>query len=1035
MATSYFVILIFCLYIGLLWLLALWTERAASKGYSLVNNPIVYSLSLAVYCSSWTFFGSVGLAAHRGPLFLAIYLGPTLMIVLWPRLLQKMVRLKSAYRITSIADFISARYDKSDKLAASVTVVAMVGTIPYVALQFKSILSTFSVITGRDGQSSAWMESHVGVIVVGLMILFTIMFGVRRMDPTERHEGMVMAVAVESIIKLVALVAVGIFVVYSMFGGFGDLLANLEQHPTVSALTNNQLKEIGLITWFSYFVLSANAIICLPRQFHIAVVENQSENHLRWAIWLFPLYLFLINLFIHPIALGGLLSGYSPATADTFVLRLPLDHGRRSLALLVFIGGFSAATSMIMICSMTMSTMISNHLLLPLADSVPRLNVITHRLLQTRWMIVAVFIVSGYGFERMVGRHFPLADLGLISFCAILQLAPSVFGGLLWKEGNQTGALWGLWAGFTVWAYTLVIPILARVGILDMGLLVDGPWGWSFLRPEALFLLDGWDPIAHAAFWSLLANLTLYIVGSLLREPASDSQGQREAFMDAIERQPVMTGVPEGEPASPIEKKFGIILDIFDRYFPPEKARELTESAVRDARLEGRTKATIPELAELHRLVEKLLAGSIGAAMANRALIKSEFFTSEEAEALKAHFAEILTNLRATPRDLIKKIDYYREREMLIQGHAEELAQKIRELEEQMNGRRTAEEQLKESEERYRLAIEGSSDGIVVVDEGRLVWGNSRLPEIFGYGSPEEVIGRPLALIIHPEDREWVLDIARRRQAGLDAPTRYDFKGIRKDGTSIYIAVSATTVNYQGRMMNLVYLRDVTRRRMAEEEIHNLSRRLIESIEDERRRLAANLHDEFGQTLTALYLGIESARKALPETYIGIKTTLDKQIAVIERMAETIRNIAGDLRPDMLDHLGLVPTVRWYVNELRQTLPRCEVIFQAMGFKNRKINPNAEITLYRVLQEATNNIVKHAGADRVRISLTYSHPTVIMVISDNGCGFSPESVHTKVGPARTGIGLSSMKERVAAVNGVIDIRSSPAHGTTIRVTV
>ena len=634
-----------------------------------------------------------------------------------------------------------------------------------------------------------------------------------------------------------------------------------------------------------------------------------------------------------------------------------------------------------------------------------------------------------------MGRHFPLADLGLVSFCAILQLAPSVFGGLLWKEGNRNGALWGVWAGFAVWAYTLVIPILARVGILDHGILDHGPGGWAFLRPEALFLLEGWDPIAHAAFWSLLANLSLYIVGSLIWESASDSQGQKEAFMDALESAPLLSGGAEGKAASPVAKKYGIILEIFERYFPPDKARESTENAIRDARLVGKSKATILELAELHRLVEKSLTGSIGAAMANRALIKSEFFTAEEAEALKSHFAEILTNLRATPRDLLKKIDYHRERETLIQAHAEELAQKIRELEEQMARRRDAEEQLKESEERYRLAIEGSTDGIVVVGDGRLVWGNSRLPEIFGYDSLEEVIGRRLDLIIHPEERERVLDIARRRQAGLDAPTRYDFKGIKKDGTPIYIAVSATALNYHGQRLNLVYLRDVTRRRMAEEEIHHLSRRLIESIEDERRRLAADLHDEFGQTLTALYLGIESARNALPETYTGVKSTLDKQISVIERMAETIRNIAGDLRPDMLDHLGLVPTAQWYVNELRQTLPRCDVTFQAMGFKNRKINSNVEIILYRVLQEATNNIVKHAGATRVKISLTYSHPTVIMVISDNGCGFNPETDHEEVGSTRTGIGLTSMRERVAAVNGVIDIRSSPGSGTTIRVTI
>ncbi len=1032
MLSSFSVILFFCLYMGLLYALAQWAERRAAIGQSLVNNPLSYSLSLAVYCTSWTFFGSVGLAASNGLLFLAIYLGPTLVIIFADGLLRKMVRLKSSHRITSIADFLSARYDKSEGLAAIVTIIALVGTVPYVALQMKAFLATFAVVTAHEGETGSWIGTHVGPIMVGLMVLFTIMFGVRRLDPTERHEGMVMAVAAESLVKLVFFLAAGVFVAYVLFDGVGDILGRLSQVPGLVRVGGAEGSGAGVLTWSSYLILSASAILFLPRQFHITVVENQSESHIRWAMWLFPLYLFLINFFVYPIAMSGLLLGYPSSQADTFVLRLPLDFGSPTLALAVFIGGFSAATSMILISAMTMATMISNHLLLPLVDWIPQLGFIERHLLKARWLSVAIFILMGYWFELLVGEQFRLANIGLIAFAAILQLGPATIGGLYWRGGNKNGAMLGMTAGFTIWSFTQLLPVFVSAGWLSPTIMEQGLFGVSYLRPGELFGLSGLDSITHTVFWSLLFNLSFYILGSLWLEPSQESQSRAEAFVGALSGSSIYRSLGLHEAYSPVPDKRRRIEKLYARYFGPERALELTDSDLKEVGLSGKKLASITELAELYDQVEKSLGGSIGSATAHRALTRADLFSPFEAEDLTELYAEILANLRARPEDLKRKIDFYQERESLIKAHSEELEGKVSELVKQEARRRAAEQQLRESEERYRMAIEYSSDGVALIQDTRIMFINRKLAEIFGYPRRRELVGRSVGALVHEREREQVVAISRARQAGLEAPTRYDFTGERKDGSIVFIAVSATTVNYQGETLNLVYMRDVTARRRAEEDIRNLSRRLIEGIEEERKRLASDLHDEFGQALTALHMRVESLRESLPNEAGDQRADCAKLINTIEGLADNVRKISSDLRPDMLDHLGLVPTVEWYLDHFAGSMKGVKVEFEAVGFGGRKLDDQVEIVLYRILQEALNNVAKHAGASRVRVHLTYSHPRVILLISDDGCGFTTQDQSQD---ARQGIGLVSMSERAASVGGQIDIRSTPDKGTSIRVTL
>lgn len=1030
MFESLTVISVFCFYMGLIFALAVWAERRQAAGRSVVNNPLIYALSLSVFCTTWTYYGSVGYAATSGMLFLTIYLGPTLVVIFWWGLLRKLVRIKTNHHITSIADFIGARYEKSIPLAALATLIALVGTMPYIALQLKAVLTTFDVITHDTGVASAWIGSHVGPIVLALMVVFTIIFGVRRLDPTERHEGIVMAVAAEGLVKLVLFMAAGVFVVYYLFDGFGDIFTRYSVLTETPAGMGLKPKSIGFITWGSYLILAASAVLFLPRQFHIAVVENQNEDHIKKAMWMFPLYMLLITIFAYPIALAGIITGLPVHQADTFVLQLPLRSGHSLLTLLVFLGGFSAATSMVLITAMTMATMISNHLLLPLVDWIPALGFIERHLLKSRWLAVTCFILMGYWFERLVGGQVMLVNIGIISFAAVLQFAPAIVGGIFWRQANSRGAMWGLFAGALVWAYTMLLPALVTGGWFSPHLITEGPWHLSFLRPEQLFGVSGMDPVSHSVFWSLLANLGLYILGSLTQRPNQQTQRDAEAFVGALIDEAVLSRGGRHEAYISLPDKRRRIEALLLRYFEPAGAAAVTEKCLRETGLMDRERISITELAELYNEAEKNLAGVVGTAGAHRTLTSAGVFTPRESQELSEVYGEILAGLRARPEDLKRRINFLQERHELANRHAEELEEKVAELQNQILRRKMAEQQLRESEERYRTAIEYSNDGVVLIKDNILWYVNHKFAEMFGYASRREIVGRSLTTIVHPQDRDRVVAISGARRDGHLSPARYDFKGLRKDGTSLFIAVSATSVLYKGRTVNLAYLRDVTDRRRHEDEIRQLSRRLIQGSEDERKRLAADLHDEFGQSLSALHLGVRSLAGSLPRQLNEQQAHCESLTNIIEELAENVRKISSDLRPDMLDHLGLIPTLEWYVRELAQRAP-LDIKFEAVGFK-RRLDPRVEIVLYRIMQEALNNVVKHAQADQVSIRLTYSHPTAIMVISDNGKGFDPSDLHPDI-ERRQGIGLISMRERVASVGGSIDIRSAPGKGCTIRV--
>jgi Na+/proline symporter/signal transduction histidine kinase len=680
-------------YILGLFLVALWVERGSPRARRLAGHPAVYSLSLAVYCTTWTYYGSVGKAATSGMLFLTIYLGPTLAVVLWWSVLRKMVRIKDRHRITSIADFLSARYDKSQAVAALVTLTALVGVTPYIALQIKAINTTFRVITTPEGPFTLWLSTHAGLITALIMAVFTIVFGARRLDPTERHQGMVTAVAAESLVKLVAFLTVGVFVTFVVHDGFGDIFGSLSgiKLARFMSLTGNPARDPGAYAvWATWLILAMSAVMFLPRQFHVAVVENSREGHIRTAMWLFPLYMLLINIFVLPIAMDGILQDMPLDQADTYVLRLPLHYGRPWLALLVFLGGFSAAMSMVMISAMTLLT---NHLLLPVLDWMDSLAPLRRQLLRCRWAAVVLVILLGYAFERNVGESYMLVNMGMISFAAVLQFAPALLGGLFWRRATVRGALLGLGAGVTVWVYTLLAPALVRSGWLSYGLLVDGLLGLEWLRPEQLLGLSGLDPLTHTLFWSMLLNIGLFVAGSLLWEQSQSERRLADEFVDALRGRSALRYAPGREAAIPLARRAGLVEALFRDYFPPAQAHRAMEQCVEAAGLDGRILITPMELAELRGVAEKHLAGAVGSAAAHHAMQQTALFSPEESEELAASYSAILADLQLSPEELKAKVDYHQEREALLERQAAELervvdertrdlARKARELEE-----------------------------------------------------------------------------------------------------------------------------------------------------------------------------------------------------------------------------------------------------------------------------------------------------------------------------------------------------------------
>jgi len=638
MLTTKIILLLAFGYMALLFAIAHFADRRAAQGRSLISNPYIYALSLAVYCTAWTFYGSVGRAATSGIGFLPTYIGPTLVFALGLLVIRKIIRISKIHRITSIADFIASRYGKSTAIGSGVTIIAVLGVIPYIALQLKAISMSYHVINQYPlvVMPRYFVDTPVihdtAFYVALILALFAILFGTRHLDATERHEGVVAAIAFESLVKLVAFLATGIFVTYSIYHGFGDLFTKAAEVPSLQDLFVFESRGGGYFSWCLEIVLSMLAVICLPRQFQIIVVENVNENHLQKAMWLFPLYLLAINLFVLPTAFGGALLFTGGVDADTFVLTLPIARQQAALSLLVFIGGMSAATGMVIVETVALATMICNDLVMPVLlrmpfGSISRRRDLSAIVLNIRRGIIFLVLFSAYAYFRFIGEAYALVSIGLVSFTAVAQFAPSIFGGIFWKQGTRTGAISGLLAGFMVWVYCLVLPSLVEVGLVKEGLVTKGLFGLAALRPLQLFGLQDLDPVAHALFWSLLLNASLYVGVSLFSGRTALEHTQAALFVDVF----TYPGKPE---ASTFWRGSALVTDLrtlLEGFLGAQRTEEALNAYAETRRIRwGPLSAADPALVTY---AEKLLAGTIGSASARvmvASVVKEEPLGLEE---------------------------------------------------------------------------------------------------------------------------------------------------------------------------------------------------------------------------------------------------------------------------------------------------------------------------------------------------------------------------------------------------------------------
>ena len=817
MFNSSIIIGVFLLYIGLLFVIALWVERKSPAAQRLVKSPIVYSLSLAVLFTSWTFFGSVGFTASQGILIFTNYLGSTLAILLWWVFLRKLVRLKNTQRISSIADLISARYGRSKSLAALATLVILVGIMPYIALQLKSVSSTFSIITTYDTMKDMWIGKNITIVIAGVMAIFTIIFGVRRLDSTERHEGVVVVLVVEALVKLFAFMVVGIFVTFFLYDGFADIFSRLENSPYQNFLSVNAKVAQPYITWTTYFILSMAAFLFLPRQFHIAVVENSNEKHIRTAMWLFPLYKFLLTIFVVPIAIGGVLAGLPVGTADSFVLNLPLQFGKPWLTLLVFIGGTSAATGMMIVSLMTLSTMISNHLILPVIGWFDNLSFLRKYLLQFRWGAVIIVMALGYFFEKSVGDSFLLVNMGIMSFAAAMQFAPAILGGIFWRKGSKMGALLGLSSGFFIWFYTLFIPSFIRSGWLASDLIENGPWGIGFLKPEGLFGFNELNSLSHSVFWSMIFNFGFYFLGSLIFQQSQEEQSLAEEFVGVMSHRFIyQQNIQQGEAYIDLAEKELEIRNLLNQFFSPLKTEEILRKSLEIAGIAGQNQITIIGLAELHGEVEKRLAGSIGTAAAREAMEKTINLSSRESSELSEVYSKILTNLKIPIYELRQRVDYYQERESLLTGHARELESKVRERDEQITERKRIEKELRQLRNYLSNIINSMPSILVGVDaNGNITQWNDEAHKITGI-SDDHAIGQPL----HQVYPRLSAEMGHLREAIRSRQVQSSLKKPRLvDGEILYEDITIFPLVTNGVEGVVIRIDDVTERVRIEEMI------------------------------------------------------------------------------------------------------------------------------------------------------------------------------------------------------------------------
>ncbi len=961
MLQGWLIAVISIVYISVLFMVAYYGDKKPVKDSRL--RWLVYSLSLAVYCTSWTFFGAVGQSANSLWSFLPIYLGPILMFLFGWKLIARIIQVSKQENITSIADFIAARYGKSQMLAVSITVIAVFGVLPYIALQLKAIMMGYNLLSaGSEDQLVSGFSLDFGqdtaLLVTLILGAFTILFGTRDLDATEHHRGMMLAISFESIIKLVAILAVGIYITYGVYDGYGDIW----QQAKAVAHTNTLIEQ-GSNLWVlaAQTVLAGLVIICLPRQFHVTVVENLEPSDLNKARWLFPLYLVGSVIFVVPIALAGQLyfSG-GDVVADTFVMNLPLAMGQKQIALLAFIGGASAAISMVIVATIALSTMVSNDIVLPLIMRRDLFNKTSFDefsglLLYVRRSIIMAIVLLAYFYYRMLGEVDTLASTGLLSFAAVAQFAPAMIGGIYWKWANKKGVMTGLIAGVGLWFYTMVVPLLIRAGALSNELITSGPFGVSWLSPDAIFRIDVLDSTTNGMVISLVANMVCFVVVSRMTKPRLSEKMQAAIF--------VGSPVDSGDELASIKVPVSDLMALASRFVGQRRVVSSFEHFA--FQFQQNVSPNRYASRELIEHTERLLSGVVGASSA-RVVIKSA-----------------------------------------IEGRNMQLDDVVSIVDE-------ATEALHFSRDLLQGAIENISQGISVVDRDlHLVAWNRRYLEFFGYPEGLVKVGRPISNIIRynasrglcgPGDIEMHVN---KRVGYMQRGTAHVFERVLPSGLVVemqgnpmpgggFVTSFTDITSYRKVTLELKDINEDLEQRvdLRTSQLSEVNRQLVSAIADaadanqsKTRFLAAASHDLM-QPLNAARLFTASL---VQQSDSGADKPLVQYIDSSLRAAEELLTDLLDI--SKLDAGGLQPQYSDFpVSDLLEAL---SVEFSAMAEKenlkfhlvnNSVVIRSDKKMLRRIVQNFLTNAFRYSKQGRVILGCRRCGDKLRIEIWDNGPG-------------------------------------------------
>ncbi|MGY1410625.1 NahK/ErcS family hybrid sensor histidine kinase/response regulator [Luteimonas sp. A611] len=965
-------------------------------------RPLVYSLALAVYCSSWTFYGAVGTAVRSGIGYVPIYLGPLLLLLFGWRILERMAKVAQSQNTVSIADFIASRFGRSQPLAALVATIALIAAVPYLALQYKAVAISVVVLAGQDPNGPALGDP--GLYVAALMALFAILFGTRQVDATEHRPGMMLAVALESLVKLVALVAVGLFATNWL--GARDI--------NYVAATRALIDVAPPVGFAAQSLLAFAAIFCLPRQFHVAIVECGNVADIRLARWMFGAYLVIVTLMVVPIASAGmvLFGNAGDVAPDSFVLALPLAEKRDTLALLAYVGGFSAATGMVIVASVALATMVSNDLVMPL-------------LLRRGWAErhggdvaatvlwirrIAIICIAGmaWGYYRASGSDASLASFGLMSFAAVAQFAPALIGGLYWHGASRRGAEVGLLLGFAVWLYTLLLPTLTDAGWFDPTWVRDGPFGIHWLRPRQLFGLWGWDPLTHGTFWSLLCNIGALLLVSARWRPNLDERLRAAPFLDPYAERSALSG---GEWKGNVT--LGDLLVLASRIVGERTAQRAFEQHAHELAQELQPQSRADR--NWVQFTERLLAAAVGAASA-RLVVTS-----------------------------------------VLKGSGMEVGEVVAVLDE-------AGQELRFNREILSNTLENIDQGVSVVDSNMcLVAWNRRYQQLFGYPDGMLYIGRPVADLIRYNAERGELGALGPPEIEAEVDKRIGYMRAGSAHVSERVRGSGQVLELRGQPLPgggyATSYSDVTDYKRVERELREINEHLEQRVaertreaeiaqESRSRFLTAVSHDVL-QPLNAARLFTSALRESTrPQEQAHLAERVDTALRAAEDLLDGLLDVsrldAGKLKPEIVDFdAGAL---------LRELAAQYAPMAAARSISMRVHAPLQSVRsdrrlLRRVLQNFIANALRYTPRGRVVLAVRPRGDQVALQVWDSGPGIPEhhmrqiyDEFHRYEQPfdwdgRGLGLGLSICQRISRLLGHALDARSVVGRGSMFSIVV